>query len=136
MLGVIKRNPFIGYGFSNITNAFYDSDIGFFNTILMFGFVGFGLLIYLFIQYFKMIGATIRRISDNNPFKTSLKIMAIAFGGILIGYFSTWDFFTFYFYKVFFISILIAITEFIVRQADEREILIKEDKISINTVGQ
>jgi len=65
-----------------------------------------------------MISTSIKRF-DNNPFKNSLKIMVIVWVGILIGHFSTWHFFTYYFYKTFFISILIAITEFFIREAEE-----------------
>lgn len=130
LLKPIKENPLIGYGFSYISEQYYDNDFGFFNTILMFGILGFFLFIYFFIRYFLMITSSLKRLNNSNPFRTSLKLMAIAWGGMLIGYFSTWDFFTFYFEKVFFVSILIAITEFFVRQADREELLIKQKKLS------
>ena len=118
ILEQIKQNPLTGYGVSEITMEYCNNNLGFVNTILMFGIFGLSLFIYFFIKYFSMISTSIKRF-DNNPFKNSLKIMAIVWVGILIGYFSTWDFFTYYFYKTFFISILIAITEFFIREAEE-----------------
>jgi len=126
----IKENPFIGYGFSHIAMQHYDNDFGFLNTILMFGIVGFSLFVYFFIRYFSMIRSSLKRLNNSNPFRTSLKLLAVAWGGMLIGYFSTWDFFSSYFYKVFFVSVLIAICEFFVRQADEEELLTKQKKLA------
>ena len=79
-----------------------------------------------------MIRSPLKRLSNSSPLRTPLKIMAIAGGGMLIGYFSTWDFFTFYFHRTFFVSILIAITELFFRQADKEELLAKQRKISMN----
>jgi len=129
MIQKIRESPLIGFGFSNITMNYYDSNFGFFNTILMFGIFGLTLFSYFFVRYFRMIRSSIKRLSNSNPFKNQLKIMAIAWGGMLLGYFSTWDFF-FRFYKVFFVSILIAISEFFVRQADKQELLTKQKKLS------
>ncbi|UCG92247.1 MAG: hypothetical protein JSV97_00635 [candidate division WOR-3 bacterium] len=122
MMKIIKQNPFIGYGFSNITMIYYDSDLGFFNTILMLGMLGLGFFIYFFIKYFELIAASIKKIRDSNTFKIQLKVMTILWVGILIGYFSTWDFFTMYFHKIFFVSILIALTEFFISQAEAEEV--------------
>jgi hypothetical protein len=124
IMGIIKHNPLIGYGFSDITMLYYDDDFGFLNTILMFGIVGFALFALFFIGIFRILGSTIKRISFSNPFRTSLKIMIIAWAGILIGYLSTWDFFTMDFGKVFFVSLLIAVVEFFILQAKKEEILI------------
>ena len=129
IMRIIKQNPLIGHGFSNVTMSYYDSDFGFLNTILMFGILGFSLFIYFFIKYFEMIISSIKKISDSNPFKTQLKVLAILWVGILIGYFSTWDFFTMYFYKVFFISILIAFTEIFITRAKNEEIIYKTRNI-------
>lgn len=118
ILRVIKQNPFIGYGFSDITMSYYDNDFGCVNTILMFGIFGFSLFVYFFIRYFAMIKYSIKRLSDNNPFKTTLKTIAIAWAALILCYLSVQDFFTFYPAKIFFVSILLAINEFFVRHAN------------------
>ncbi len=128
ILNIIKQNPFIGYGLSNVTKRYYNNNLGFVNTILMFGFFGFFLFIYFFIKYFVMIQTATKRLTNNNPFRTPLKVMAIAWAGILIGYFSTWDFFAYYFQKTFFVSILIAITELFVREANKEELFSMSQK--------
>ena len=122
LLNIIKHSPLIGYGFSTITRAYYDNDFGFLNTLLMFGVFGLALFIYFFIRYFTIIIRIIRRLCGSNPFIHPLKMLTIAWAGILIGYLSTWDFFTIYFQKVFFIGILIAITELFIRYADKEEL--------------
>jgi hypothetical protein len=129
IMGVIKQSPLIGYGFSDVSLIYYDNDFGFLNTILIFGVIGFFLFIYFFIKYFTMIISSVKKIGDSNSIKVPLKIMAILLAGILIGYFSTWDFFTYNFHKVFFISLVIALAEFFVRQADKEELFVKQ-KIS------
>jgi hypothetical protein len=136
IVGVIKQNPFIGYGFSKVTMIYYDNDFGFLNTILMFGVIGFLLFLFFFIKIFVMLVSCIKKISISNPYKIPLKIMVIAWGGILIGYFTTWDFFTMSFYKIFFISLLIVFAEFFVRQADREELLIKQKMCVTEVFGK
>jgi hypothetical protein len=125
LLAIIRQNPFIGYGFSYITMYYYDSDLGFLNTILMFGIVGFGFLIFFFIRLFAVLISSIKRVSARNSVKIPLKIMVVVWLGILIGYFSTWEFFTRHFNKVIFVSLLIAFVEFLVMRADKDEIRIQ-----------
>ncbi|MBA7633807.1 hypothetical protein ES703_41378 [subsurface metagenome] len=125
IMAIIKQNLIIGYGFSYISRMYYDNDFGFLNTILIFGVIGLSLFIFFFVKLLIMLALSIKKISIRNPFRISLKIMIIAWIGILIGYFTTWDFFTWYFDKVFFISILIALAEFFVMQADKEELRMK-----------
>jgi hypothetical protein len=123
IMAVIKQNPLIGYGFSNISMSYYDNDLGFVNTILMFGIIGFSLFIFFFVKIFVMLVSTVKTISFNNPFRAPLKIIVFGWASILLGYLTTWDYFTFYFYKVFFISILLALTEFFVAQASKEDLI-------------
>lgn len=122
ILEIIKQNPFIGYGFSDITVQYYDIDLGFFNTILMFGVIGFSLFLFFFIRVFAMLMSSARKISARNPFRLPLKIMIFTWTGILIAYFSTWDLFSMYFPRIFFVSLFIACAEFFVRQAHEEDV--------------
>jgi len=125
LMYMIKQNPFIGYGISDVAMDCYDNDLGFLNTILMFGIVGFSFFIFFFARLFLMFGSHLKSISGSNPLRISLKILILAWAGVLIGYFSTWDFFTMYFNKVFFISILIAVAEFFIMQANKEELHIR-----------
>jgi len=132
--GIIKQNPLIGFGFSNISMNHYDNDFGFLNTILMFGIIGFSLFIVFFIKMFLMLISSIKNINVGNRFRLPLKIMVIAWLGVMIGYFSTWDFFTMDFGKVFFISLLVAIGEFFAKQANKEELLAKQMMWPLNIV--
>ena len=129
IMEVIRQNPLIGYGFSDVTMNFYNNNLGFVNTILMFGVIGFSFFLLFFIKVFEMLISSIRKISINNAFRLPLKIIVLAWGGVLIGYFTTWDFFSMYFDKVFFVSILIVFTEFFVVQADKEEMLLQYQNI-------
>jgi len=117
IVDTIRQNPFLGYGFSFTTMASYDNDFGFLNTILLFGINGFLLFLFFFFRLFATLSGATRNLSSRNPYRTMLKILIVAWLGVLIGYFTTWDFFTYYSQKVFFISILIAISEFTVRHS-------------------
>jgi hypothetical protein len=122
IMAVVKQNPFLGYGISNVTMDYYDCDFGFINTILMFGIIGFALFIFLFAKIFSLLTSSLKDIGSGNPFRMSLKVLIIAWAGILIGYFTTWDFFAFYFEKILFVAVMIALTEFFVKQAHRVEV--------------
>jgi len=113
-IGVIKQSPFVGYGFSYITMSHYDNDLGFVNTILIFGIIGFSLLLFLLVRIFTVLIFAIKNEVLYDSDKIPLKVLTIAWISVLIGYFTTWDFFTMSFDKVFFVSILIAFSEFYV----------------------
>ena len=115
-LGVIKQNPIIGYGFSYVTMSHYDNDLGFVNTILMFGIIGFALLLFLFARIFRMLVSASKEMPLYDSNVIPLKVLTIAWVAILVGYFTTWDFFSMSFDKVFFVSILIAFSEFFVNR--------------------
>jgi hypothetical protein len=121
ILGIIKQNPLIGYGFTDVMMRYYDNDFGFLNTILMFGLIGFSLLVLFFIKTFTILVQSVKRVSISSPLKLQLKVLVIAWAGILIAYFTTWDFFTRYSHKVFFVAILVAFSEILVRQTQEEE---------------
>jgi len=118
VLSAIKQNPLIGYGFSELTWEYYTNDLGFLNTIVVFGLAGFSLLIYFFVKCFEMLITSIRKSTVcSSTYTVLLKMMVVTWISILVGYLLTWDFFALYFYKVFFISIIIVVAEFMARQA-------------------
>jgi O-antigen ligase len=121
IMEAIKQNPIVGYGFSNVTMSIYDNNFGFVNTILLFGISGFLLFVFFFVKLFGELLSSVKKLNNRNLYKIPLKILIIAWVGILIGYFSTWDFFTMSFHKVFFISILIVFLEFFMAKAKQNE---------------
>jgi hypothetical protein len=128
LVGLIKENPLIGYGLSHVSMTYYDNDFGFLNTILMFGFIGLLFFVFFFAKMFLLLLRTIKKIRMSNSYKIPLKVMVLTWIGILIGYFSTWDFFTMYFDKVFFVSLLIVFAEFFVWQAYKQELRYASDR--------
>lgn len=125
ILGAIKQNPVIGYGFTAVTMYYYDNDLGFVNTILMFGCAGFLLLLYFIARLLGLLFSASARLSNINTLKLPLKTILIAWLGVLVICFATQDLFTFYFDKVFFISIMLALTEFFLAQARREENFIR-----------
>jgi len=121
LIDIIKENPFIGYGISYISEAYFNVNLGCINTILMFGVLGFLIFVYFFVRYFKLLNSALKRLHPTNPYRNFIQMMAVTWIGILIGYFSTWDFFTIHIQKTFFVSILIATTEILIKEAYDQE---------------
>ena len=112
LLVKIEKKPIIGYGFSDFSRENYDNEWGFFNTILMFGVIGFLLFVFLFISYFRTMFSALHRLRKGKPLKDALKVLLVSFCGILVGYCFTWDFFSFvYPYIVVFMMVFLGISE-------------------------
>lgn len=127
LLKGVKENIIIGCGFSNIYLEYRDNHVGFFNTFLQFGILGFLLFFNFFISYFRIINTTVKNLNNNNPLKTPLKILSISFAGILFSYFTTWNFFDMgtRIITPFFLSVFISLTELFVREADKLHMIYK-----------
>jgi len=119
MLPKISESLLFGYGFSDISNTYYNNNWGFFNTILMFGLVGFLFFIFLFISYFKMMLSALRKLAPNSVFREPLRVLIVSFCAILSIYFFNLDLFSLTeSYKAVFITVFFAISEVSVRLAD------------------
>jgi hypothetical protein len=123
----LKKHIFLGCGFSDAYLEYRDYHVGFFNTILQFGLVGFSLFLYFFIRYFGLLKATIRKLSVQNSLRGPLKTLPVFFVGILVANFTTW-----YFFPIstltdipFFVSIYIGLTELFVREAGKEELTLQ-----------
>lgn len=134
MIEIIKQNPIIGYGFSPVTMSFYNNDLGFVNTILMFGFVGLFLFMAFFAKLLSLLIMSIRQMNSTNYLKVPLKIMVIGWISMLIGYFTTVDHFTIYFERTFFVAILIALTEFFILEARKDETYVYHSSFAVSTI--
>jgi O-antigen ligase len=109
LLNAIRSNPFFGYGFSDISYKCYDSDIGFLNTIMMFGIIGFCFFVYLYISYFKMMFSALNKPNSSKEFPL---VLLTTFCAMLIAYFLTWDFFSLYHAaKVSFLMVFFGLSE-------------------------
>jgi hypothetical protein len=115
----VKKHIIFGAGFSEDYMRYRDYHVGFFNTIMQFGIVGFSFFLYFFWKYFDLMKKTIKTLSRINPFRISLKVLALSFGGILLIYFATVYLFPMdsNINRPFFIALFIAITELIVRES-------------------
>jgi len=123
----VKVSPILGVGLSDIYRKQYSNDVGFYNTILLLGVSG-TIIFFYFIFYFyaKMSKLSKDKVHENK--KSDFIPFKVIWAGILLGYFFTWDFFSFYPEKVFFISIIIASAEFILNQYKEQPIAINKFK--------
>lgn len=133
LLKGLKKHLVLGCGFSDIYLQYRDYHVGFFNTILQFGILGFAFFFYFFVSYFNLIKTTVKKLNTNNPLKTSLKTLAVFFGGILLAHFTTWFFFEMStdIRVPFFIAIFISLTELFVREAEKEELLLKGRKLPV-----
>jgi hypothetical protein len=120
MIGVILKSPIIGFGFSPQTKEL-NSDLGFLNTLILMGFVG--LLIYLFI-FIKFIATCLninRFLSHNNPLKIAISVLLYSMISLILGYLTTQDFFVSVPQNIAFISIYLGLAEIVFKEAVKYE---------------
>jgi hypothetical protein len=133
----VKQNLLLGSGFTPTYFDYYDYHVGFFNTILQFGILGFSLFIYFFWSYFDLIKKTVKRLSPHNSLRRSLRFLAVTFGGILFGNFFTWYFFPMdgNTYISYFIAIYLGLTEVFIREAKTEELPSRPGMVVSGSVG-
>ncbi len=122
MKGVVL-SPILGVGMSKYMKAYYSDDLGFMNTLLIYGLIGFPIfLIFLFRYIFQLNRLRKLPVFDHTD-KNIFISLILGLVGMLAGYFFTWDFFSFFPEKVFFVSILFATGDLIIEfQSREAEI--------------
>jgi len=123
LLAMAKQNLIFGVGFTKEYFQYSDYHVGFFNTILQFGILGFVCFLYFFLSYFVLIRKTVKRLAGQNPYRQSLRFLSVAFSGILVAHFWTWYFFPMdgNSFIPFFIAVFIALTEFFINEAENHE---------------
>jgi hypothetical protein len=135
LLGKVSQEVFFGYGFSDVSLNYYDTDLGFINTILMFGIFGFSLFLLLFFSYFKMMLSALSKTFSNKDSRDAIRVLIVSFLGILIFYCTTFDFFSFYQAdRVAFVMIFLVISGIFAREAT-REIASKGDSYDKHSSG-
>jgi len=124
----VAHSPVLGVGMSQYMKKHYSNDVGFMNTILIYGFVGFPVFLFFLFRYVFLLNKFRQSESFNNTEKNIFISLILGFTGIIAGYFFTWDFFSFYPEKVFFVSIVFA-TGDLVLELHNRD---SQEKVSEN----
>ena len=111
MMGV-NQSPIIGVGFGDAYRRYENDDLGFINTVLIFGWVGFGLFINFLISFYRNLGQWLRHPLADEDAQVVLNTMRMLMAGILLGYATTYDLFTVrQIDHIYFVSIIIASSE-------------------------
>lgn len=115
----VSESPLLGVGMSKYLKKHYSSDVGFMNTLLIYGVIGFITFLFFLLRQLYLLNLFRKRADSilDKDFFTSLIICLI---GMLIGYFFTWDFFSFFPEKVYFVSIIF-VTGDLILELPERE---------------
>jgi len=120
----VMKSPILGAGFSGIYRTYVNNDLGFINTILIYGFVGFLIFLNVLIVFLNRINKYIRnkfQSSDNRLILISIKVI---FLGMMVGYATTYDFFTVrQIERIYFVSVLIASAEISVNQIKQNQLI-------------
>lgn len=112
LLEGISLSPLLGAGWSGHFRRYINDDLGFLNSILVLGAVGFLFILNFFIFFLKDVNKWIKNRFAGEDEKAVLKSVAMVFFGILLGYATTYDYFTvMHTYRIFFISILLGSAE-------------------------
>ncbi len=116
----LRQNWIFGWGFSDTYLYYHDGHVGNFNVVLQIGIIGFLILVYFWLSYFKMIFSTRRRLKNENPSKRALSVLGISFGAMLVASFLTYSFFslTGAVEVVYFYSVFLCVSEFTVKEVE------------------
>lgn len=118
----ISYSPFIGTGFSDVFRNYVNNDLGFVNTILIFGLVGFGLFINFIVMLFRQLNQWVKHPWADINSRVIVNTTRMALVGILLGYATTFDFFTVrQIDRIFFVSILLASAEVAIDSIKKRK---------------
>ena len=118
----VNYSPFVGAGFSGWFREFINDDLGFLNTVLVLGWVGFAFFLNFIIFFLKDVNLWASKKYAGKDAKVILYSIAILFFGILLGYFTTYDFFTvMQIERIYFVSILIGSAEVAANDIKQRK---------------
>jgi len=118
----LENSPVLGVGLSDYMKKYYTSDVGFMNTILIYGIIGFPLFLFFFFRYMFQLNSLRKKDKFDQLDKNILISLLLGFSGMLMGYFFTWDFFSFFPEKVFFVSIMFASGDLVLELNERKEI--------------
>lgn len=122
LLEGISKSPILGAGFSDVFRGYINDDLGFLNTILVLGGVGFLLVLNFFVFFLKNLNKWSRSKFADTDNKVILKSIIMIFFGILLGYATTYDLFTvFQTERIFFVAIILGSAEVATYNIKERK---------------
>ena len=118
----ISNSPIVGTGFSGVFRNYENNDLGFLNTILLFGIVGFLVFLNFLIMLFYNLNKWTKSKFNNKNSKTVLNTVRMVFFGVLLGYATTYDFFTVReIDRIFFVCLILASAELSVAEIRKRK---------------
>ena len=126
------HSPFVGTGFSGVFRNHENNDLGFVNTILIFGVVGFALFINFFVVFFRQLNQWVKHPWADANARAILNTTRMVLVEVLLGYATTYDFFTVrQIERIYFVSILIGSAEVAVRsiRTRKKDFLINPDNV-------
>lgn len=114
----IKENPLIGWGFSIRAIQTYNNDVGFWNTLLLFGIPGLSIIIWLIISVILALSRGIARARSVGMDDHASLLYTLRCGWfiLLIGYATLVDLFTWSFAMISFTSLYIALCDHYVKR--------------------
>jgi len=111
-------SPILGVGMSRYMKKFYSNDVGFINTLLIYGIIGFPVFLFFLFRYLFLLNKHRMKKKYDKTERNILISLILGLSGILAGYFFTWDFFSFYPEKIFFVSIVFATGDLVLELHD------------------
>lgn len=112
VLEAASVSPVIGVGLSRVYFENYSSDVGFVNTILTYGYIGFIFFLGMFLKLIYKLNQERKKVKKFNFLERRLlSSVFVAFSAIIVGYITTWDFFTFFPWKIFTVALLLGIAD-------------------------
>ncbi|MFX0132340.1 MAG: O-antigen ligase family protein [Candidatus Hodarchaeota archaeon] len=125
VLKKFKEKPIFGWGFSDMYRRWGDHHVGNFNLLMQCGIFGFMFFLNFWISFYNMISECRKRLSEGNSLKQPLVVLIIAFIGMLILHFTSYQFFGFDLRQshIFFIVAFISFSGFFIKEAEKRELL-------------
>lgn len=123
VLKKFKEKPIFGWGFSNTYREWGDYHVGNFNLMMQCGIIGFVFFLNFWSSFYIMISECRKKLSDRNSLKQPLFVLIIAFTGMLILHFTSYQFFGFDLRQnqIFFIVLFVSFSVFFAKEAKKEE---------------
>lgn len=116
----VNYSPILGAGFSGWFRKYINDDLGFLNTVLVVGWVGFALFLNFFVFFLIKLNRWASKKYADKDSKVILNSIAMMFFGILLGYATTYDYFTvMQTERIYFISLLLGSAEVAAQRVKE-----------------
>ncbi len=126
----VEYSPVLGVGMSKYMKTYYSNDVGFMNTLLIYGFIGFPIFLFFLFRYMFLLNKFRKSKYFDDLEKSIFISLLLGFAGILAGYFFTWDFFSFYPEKVFFVSIIFATGDLVLELRNREQLQVDEPQLT------